>query len=103
MTARDIRELKGDTIDSTESQTDIRMIHELQAPNPWLSQRDQAPQRSTLASRTESKEIQTDADFLTNPLNENQRSMSNQSLTDEDSNAPVDRNKLGINLFLIVS
>lgn len=98
MTSRDVRDLQINLIESTESQTDIRMCHELQAPNPFLSQRDQPPQRSTLASRTASKEIQTDADLVSSPLSESGRSLSNQSSLDEDSSAssaPVDRNKLG--------
>lgn len=100
LTSRDLRELQGDTIESTESQTDIRMVHDLAPPNPFLSQRDQPPQRSTLASRTESKEIQTDTELISTPLNESHRTLSNQSSMDEDSNsssAPVDRNKLGKN------
>lgn len=85
---RDMREIAGDRIKETEVQTDIRMIHELQAPNRFLSERDKPAQKSTLASRTDSKYCQTEN---THPP------LSNQSSVEEDSNsnAPVDRNKLG--------
>ncbi len=100
ITHRDYREILNEHIADTESQTDIRMIHELEAPNPFLAQRDSKhTQRSTLASRTDSKEVQTDAELMNESLNANKRSLSNQSSMDEDSNtannAPVDRNKLG--------
>lgn len=85
---RDMREIAGDRIKESEAQTDIRMVHELQAPNRFL-ERDKPAQRPTLASRTDSKYVQTDP--VSNPT------LSSQSSLDEDSNsnAPVDRNKLG--------
>lgn len=85
---RDLREILGDKIKETEVQTDIRMIHELQAPNRFLERDKPSQSKSTLASRTDSKYCQTDT---THPP------LSNQSSVEEDSNsnAPVDRNKLG--------
>jgi hypothetical protein len=84
---RDMREIAGDRIKESEAQTDIRMVHELAAPNRFLD-RDK-PQKPTLASRTDSKYVQTEPSA--NPT------LSSQSSVDEDSNsnAPVDRNKLG--------
>ena len=55
---RDMREIAGDRIKESEAQTDIRMVHELAAPNRFL-ERDK-PQKPTLASRTDSKYVQTD-------------------------------------------
>ena len=85
---RDLREILGDKIKETEVQTDIRMIHELQAPNRFLERDKPSQSKSTLASRTDSKYCQTEG---THPT------LSNQSSVEEDSNsnAPVDRNKLG--------
>lgn len=84
--------------DFTEKCTQITDsdIEDLQGENTATTATSQS---STHALTTkESKEIQTDAELYTQPLSENNRSLSNQSSMDEDSNgqsAPVDRNKLG--------
>lgn len=63
------------------------MIHDLVAPNRFL-ERNNKPAANNLASKMDSKAVQTENH---NPA------LSSQSSLDEDpnSNAPVDRNKLG--------
>ena len=84
---RDMREIVGDKIKETEVQTDIRMIHDLVPPNKYQLFKQES--LSKLASKTDSKSVQTDPQA--------HPSLSNQSSLDEDSNsnAPVDRTKLG--------
>lgn len=88
---RDMREIMGDRIKESEVQTDIRMIHDLATTNRSVFEKRNQPVSSTLASKTDSKEVQTE------PQTTGNAPLSNQSSVDEDSNsnAPVDRNKLG--------
>ena len=87
ITYRDVRDLMSDLIKETEAQTDIRMIHDLASTSRSIFEKKMAPPPSNYSLKTDSKETQTDSQ--TNP------SLSSQSSIDEDSNAPVDRNKLG--------
>jgi hypothetical protein len=84
---RDMREIVGDKIKETEVQTDIRMIHDLVPPNKYQLFKQES--LSKLASKTDCKSVQTDPQA--------HPSLSNQSSLDEESNsnAPVDRTKLG--------
>lgn len=73
------------------------MIHELQPPNKFQLMKQDS--RLSMLNKSETKEIQTDpVTFATGTVsgatNPN-ASLSNQSSLDEDSSAPVDRNKLG--------
>jgi hypothetical protein len=89
-----MREIMGDRIKETEVQTDIRMIHELQPPNKFQLMKQDS--KLSMLNKSETKEVQTDpiAIAATSGANHNP-SLSNQSSLDEDSSAPVDRNKLG--------
>lgn len=87
ITYRDVRDLMADLIKETEAQTDIRMIHDLATTNRSIFEKKTAPPPSNYSLKTDSKETQTDPQA--NP------SLSSQSSIDEDTNAPVDRNKLG--------
>ena len=84
---RDMREILGERIRETEVQTDIRMIHELQAPNKLAIMR----QQQSLSSRSDTKEVQTEQSGPTAP----HPPLVSQSSVEEDPNAPIDRNKLG--------
>jgi hypothetical protein len=85
---RDFREILGDGITESEVQTDIRMIHELQAPSKYESFKLQQAAAVKMA-RFETREVQTDQ---TGPMH---APLSTQSSVEEEPNAPIDRNKLG--------
>jgi hypothetical protein len=85
---RDFREILGEKIKESEVQTDIRMIHDLQAPNKFEILKKQ----QSLTSRFETKECQTDPMPYANP---NHPPLSSQLSVEDDPNAPIDRNKLG--------
>lgn len=93
---RDFREIVGDGIRETETQTDIRMIHELAPPT-----RDRRMNNNTLANRTDSKGVQTDAveasasiDLKTRSALGSQSSNEEENASNTNNNAPVDMNKL---------
>lgn len=87
---RDFREIMGAKLKESEVQTDIRMIHELQAPNKY----ELLKKQQSLSSRTENKEVQTDA--TSSPTSASSHPpLTTQSSVEEDPNAPIDRNKLG--------
>ncbi len=87
---RDFREILGDGIAETEVQTDIRMIHELQAPSKYESFKMQQAMEKK-AAKFETREVQTDhsGSISQHPP------LSTQSSVEEEPNAPIDRNKLG--------
>jgi hypothetical protein len=82
---RDYREIVGEGIRETEVQTDIRMIHDLVAPNRFLERTNSI--KSPMQAKTDTKSTQT--------MESNQPTLTNQSSVEEDPSAPVDRNKLG--------
>ena len=91
ITYRDMRDLMGDCIKETESQTDIRMIHDLATTNRSIFEKKQAPPPTNFSLKMESKEAQTDHVPSSHPPLTSQSSVED----DPNSNAPVDRNKLG--------
>ena len=98
ITYRDMREIVGNLIRETEVQTDIRMIHELVAPNKFdrLKSNSSSSSSSNLP-KTDTKSTQTDAVSTPATTTTNGSSnppLSTQSSVEEDPNAPVDRNKL---------
>jgi hypothetical protein len=93
-----MREIVGSLIRETEVQTDIRMIHELVAPNKFdrLKSNSSSSSSSNLP-KTDTKSTQTDAVSTPTTTTTNGSSnppLSTQSSVEEDPNAPVDRNKL---------
>jgi len=97
---RDFREIVGERIRETETQTDIRMIHELAPPS-----RDRRANNNTLANKTDSKYVQTEAQEATAAVAvaastevKTRSALGSQSSNEEEnvasSNAPVDMNKL---------
>jgi hypothetical protein len=106
---RDYRDICGDKIKETEVQTDIRMIHEL-VNHRSIFERPKDLPKSPYELKTDSKLTQTDSEMLTSSnsnsnislssnstssLNKENATLSAQSSIEDDSNAPVDRNKLG--------
>lgn len=90
-----MREIMGDHLTESEVQTDIRMIHDLAPTNRSIFERPKPPPPSQLSLRMDSKEVQTEP--MQPQILNGHPPLSNQSSVDEDSNsnAPVDRNKLG--------
>ena len=88
-----MREIVGNIIRETEVQTDIRMIHDLVPPNKFDKLKSL---NSATTTKTDSKTTQTDtlpssSSSSSTPSNP---TLNTQSSVEEDSNAPVDRNKL---------
>jgi len=82
---RDYREILGEGLRETEVQTDIRMIHDLVAPNRFLERTNSI--KSPMQAKTDTKSTQT--------MESSHPTLTNQSSVEEDASAPVDRNKLG--------
>lgn len=87
----------GDHIKESEVQTDIRMIHDLVAPNRIFDKRVQSSlSSSNLTIKTETKSTQTESTSGTTASSSSNPTLSTQSSVEDDTNpnAPVDRNKL---------
>lgn len=105
---RDMREILGDKLREAESQTDIRMIHEL-VNQRSIFERPRDTPKSPYELKTDAKSTQTDIELSSSQSNSNlslnsastsslstsNPPLSTQSSLEEDVNAPVDRNKLG--------
>jgi hypothetical protein len=93
---RDFREILGEGITESEVQTDIRMIHELQAPSKYESFKMQQAMEKK-AARFETREVQTDQSgpAAAAAASSQHPPLSTQSSVEEEPNAPIDRNKLG--------
>ena len=90
---RDMREILGDKLRETESQTDIRMIHDLVPPTKLELLKLQQQQ----AGKCDTKAVQTDEQQEQPAAKPSHPPLSNQSSLEDDTNpnGPVDRNKLG--------
>ena len=88
-----MREIVGNIIRETEVQTDIRMIHDLVPPNKFDKLKSL---NSMTTAKTDSKTTQTDIllSSSSTPSNPSNPTLNTQSSVEEDSTAPVDRNKL---------